>query len=166
VVECAQILEGRQVGMSGNLKRETTIALQERDHALSELTLRSERVGDRVARFGWQHALWFVDFTYVLKKDGEWRKGREYVFGREYRTLPVFLDSCGYRARLAKTRPSGPGISRSTPGPSRRSTRMATPPGTGLWTTRSLCVTWTDCALSFPMMNACGQSSASLGITR
>jgi hypothetical protein len=104
-----RIVGSAHVGVAGNLKPETMLAFQERDRALSELTLRSERVGDRVAREGWQFALWFVDFTYVLKKDGEWRKGREYVFGRECRSLPVFLDSCGYRARLVETAPKWAG---------------------------------------------------------
>jgi hypothetical protein len=100
-----RIVNSAQMGIAGNLKPETLIAFQERDRALCELSLRSERVGDRVARVGWEFTIWFVDFTYVLRKDGEWRQGRELVFGRQHRTLPVFLDSCGFRARLVKTAP-------------------------------------------------------------
>jgi hypothetical protein len=62
------------------------------------------RLGDRAAATGWQHGVYFADYSYVVctnagGEDGQdlrWRKGREDVFGRPSRILPLFLDSTAY----------------------------------------------------------------------
>ena len=88
-------------------------AFRRRDEALSAIALDSKRLGDRAAREAWRYGVWFADYTYVVtlgkykrvKRLTWWRDGREQVFGREHRALPVFLDSCGYRRELTGTAP-------------------------------------------------------------
>jgi len=61
------------------------------------------RLGDQAAATGWQHGVYFADFSYVVCTNGagaedlRWRKDREGVFGRHSRLLPLFLDSTAYR---------------------------------------------------------------------
>lgn len=93
-------------------------ALPGRDRELAGITPNSDRLGDRAARSGWQRGVWFADFTYIstpFEATGNggyahagkvgWRSGREIVFGRHYRSLPLFIDSCGYRRELTGTAP-------------------------------------------------------------
>lgn len=62
------------------------------------------RLGDVAARQKRLKGVWFTDFTYVTKQDGEWRKGRRAFFGPD-RALPVYVDSCGYRREITGTAP-------------------------------------------------------------
>ncbi len=80
-------------------------AFKSRDEALSRITAGSNRLGDRVARDGWRYGLWFADVSYLVTKDIRWRHGRELVFGRPYRELPLFVDSGGYRREITGTAP-------------------------------------------------------------
>ena len=83
--------------------------LAERDQALGAISRDSQRLGDRAAREAWQRALWFSDFSYIVKQAPgnrvQWREGREVVFGRPYRQLPLGLDSAGFRRCLTRTAP-------------------------------------------------------------
>jgi hypothetical protein len=96
-------------GMRGNPDALTQLgdaqALKDRDARLSSISSSSERLGDRVARRGWSAGVWFADFTYLTTRDMRWRRGREVVFGRRYRELPLFVDSCGYRREISGTAP-------------------------------------------------------------
>ncbi len=104
-------------GLSENIVASDTVrevevaAFKHYDEALSSISRNSARLGDRAAREAWRKGVWFADFTYVASPfagDGQnitWRKGREYVFGRHYRTLPFFIDSCGYRREITGTAP-------------------------------------------------------------
>jgi hypothetical protein len=79
--------------------------LKDRDVRLASISPSSERLGDRVARRGWNAGVWFADFTYLTTREIRWRRGREVVFGRRYRELPLFVDSCGYRREISGTAP-------------------------------------------------------------
>lgn len=87
-------------------------AFKRRDEVLSNISRESQRLGDQAAREAWRRGLWFADFTYVCTPYGEgergvigWRRDREFVFGRQYRDLPFFIDSCGYRREITGTAP-------------------------------------------------------------
>lgn len=87
-------------------------AFRRRDETLSDISRESTRLGDVAARQAWRKGVWFADFTYVATPygDGErgvigWRKDREFVFGREFRDLPFYIDSCGYRREITFTAP-------------------------------------------------------------
>jgi hypothetical protein len=92
-------------------------AFQQRDQALSDLGKESTRLGDVAAREAWRRGVYFADYTYIstpysrsgnggYSSNGEmgWRERRDDVFGRPARTLPLFLDSCGFR-RMTGTAP-------------------------------------------------------------
>jgi hypothetical protein len=81
-------------------------AFKQRDETLARISKDSNRLGDRAAREAWRRGVWFADFTYVMKADGSWRAGREQVFGRKYRQLPFYIDSCGFRRVLTETAPN------------------------------------------------------------
>lgn len=112
-------LAGASLGLAGNLGSGTRArisheivdvsAFKRRDQALSSITKESERLGDRAARESWQRGVWFSDFTYIAHSGGgrqmTWRKDREAVFGRGYRSLPLFLDCCGFRREITQTAP-------------------------------------------------------------
>lgn len=91
----------------------TTASLRHRDGHLTAVTEDSNRLGDRAARDAWRKGVWFADYTYIVSPyttDGEWgvmgwRNGRAQVFGRSIRTLPLLLDSCGYRREITATAP-------------------------------------------------------------
>jgi len=99
------------MGVAGNVNgryREELVdagAIKRRDEALAAISHQSERLGDRAARRGWRKGVWFADFTYIMRQDGNWRTGREHVFARPYRDLPLYIDSCGYRRVLTGTAP-------------------------------------------------------------
>lgn len=116
------------MGIAGNLGGGTrtriesslpdVAALRGRDQTLAGITPNSERLGDRAARKAWARGVWFADFTYICTPyaatenggyahDGRmgWRSGREQAFGRPYRSLPLLIDSCGYRRELTGTAP-------------------------------------------------------------
>lgn len=93
-------------------------ALHSRDRELAGITRNSERLGDRAARSAWQRGVWFADFTYICTpfegtanggyvNGGEmrWRDGRAQVFDPTNRTLPLFIDCCGYRRDITGTAP-------------------------------------------------------------
>lgn len=115
-------------GVAGNLNRALREedglvdvgAFRRRDAHFAGVSPESRRLGDRAACEGWQYGVWFADYTYivtpyeptdagghVLRPGGEigWRRGRERVFGRDSRALPVYLDSCGYRREITGTAP-------------------------------------------------------------
>jgi hypothetical protein len=94
-------------------------AFKRRDDTLAGISRDSNRMGDRAARDGWKRGVWFADFTYVCtpyEATGNggyahngalvWRNGREAVFGRQGRDLPLFIDSCGYRRAITGTAPA------------------------------------------------------------
>lgn len=94
--------------IAGNLG--STIRQDLPDMLTRSPTASRERLGDRAARDGWRHGVYFADYTYVVCTDdnghGErlrWRRGREPIFG-ERRSLPLFLDSTAYR-RMTGTAP-------------------------------------------------------------
>ena len=98
------------MGVSGNIngKQHELVdvsAIKRRDDALAAISHESNRLGDRAARHSWRRGVWFADFTYVMKKNGDWREGREHVFARPYRQLPFFIDSCGFRRVITGTAP-------------------------------------------------------------
>lgn len=66
----------------------------------------SKRFGDRAARTAWKHAVWFLDFTYLVTSAIRWRRGRQEIFGRYQRILPLYLDSAGFRRRLSNNAPA------------------------------------------------------------
>lgn len=86
-------------------------AFKRRDAALANISRESNRLGDKAAREAWRRGVWFADFTYVCTPNGferdvlSWRKDREVIFGRPYRELPFFIDSCGYRREITHTAP-------------------------------------------------------------
>jgi len=83
--------------------------LAERDRALAAISRDSQQLGDRAARESWQRALWFADYSYIVKQAPgggvQWRDGRAGVFGRANRSLPLGLDSAGFRRCLTGTAP-------------------------------------------------------------
>lgn len=118
-VNTRQIQEA-SLGVAGNTGRRTrqgladTAALRRRDAELAAISAGSNRLGDRAARESWQHGVWFADYTYVVKGGSPascppgvaWRHGRQSVFGREHRELPLYLDSAGYRRLITGTAPA------------------------------------------------------------
>ena len=105
------IIGAARNGIAGNLNgryRHDIVdvgAIHRRDQALANISRESDRLGDRAARSAWTRALWFADFTYLLTSKLEWRKGRQHVFGRQHREIPVGIDSCGYRREITGTAP-------------------------------------------------------------
>jgi hypothetical protein len=97
------------IGIAGNTNARAQLvdvtALKARDEALSRISAGSNRLGDRVARNAWRTAAWFADFPYLVRKDIHWRSGRDLVFGRPYRELPLIIDSSGYRREITSTAP-------------------------------------------------------------
>jgi hypothetical protein len=101
-VKDASTLRGAQHGIAGNLS--STV----RPHLPAMLQpptyTKRNRLGDQAAQIGWQHGVYFADFSYVVCTDDRgkgkilrWRKGRDQVFSRDARRLPLFLDSTAYR---------------------------------------------------------------------
>lgn len=91
-------------------------AFRQRDGVLSSVTESSQRLGDRAAHEAWNRGVWFADYTYITspyslngsgytKGQMTWRNGREQVFGADCRSLPLFIDSCGYRREITATAP-------------------------------------------------------------
>lgn len=111
-------IESAAMGVAGNLGSAArqgassqivdAAAFKQRDAALASISKNSNRLGDRAAREAWQRGVWFADFTYIAKarKGIAWREGREAVFSRATRDMPLFIDSCGYRRELSKTAPA------------------------------------------------------------
>lgn len=62
-----------------------------------------QTLGDRAAAVAHRHAVLMADWTYVVctnhphDESLRWRKGRQRVFGKEHRRLPLYLDSGAYR---------------------------------------------------------------------
>lgn len=81
---------------------------KEHNASLRGVTRTSTRTGDRAAQTAWRRGCWFSDFTFVVKSRPSisWREGRQVVFGRENRTLPFLLDSCGFRREISRTAPA------------------------------------------------------------
>jgi hypothetical protein len=98
-----------RMGIAGNLAGiETATSLRRYDRRFSEITLKSKRLGDTAARTAWQRGVWFASFEYITKLVGgriAWKRGREVLFGRQFREIPLFLDSAGYRREIARTAP-------------------------------------------------------------
>ena len=105
-------------GLDGSGAREA-VRLHKRDEVLGQLTNDNNRLGDRAARDAWHRGVWFADFTYittpyqetenggyVLGDEMRWRNGRELTFSTDNRSLPLFIDSCGYRRELTGTAPN------------------------------------------------------------
>lgn len=94
------------VGIAGNHPPDRRKAL----HLLGGGDNDDQSLGDRAQRQAWKAGVWFLDYTYIVSPHVDrsgtmgWRAGREYVFGRAYRTLPLFLDSTGFR-RMTGTAP-------------------------------------------------------------
>jgi hypothetical protein len=97
---------------------DTADALRQRDGRLESLADGSERIGDMAARRAWRRGVWFADFTYITTPYAptdnggyahtgaiQWRNGRASTFSRATRSLPLFLDSCGYRREMTRTAP-------------------------------------------------------------
>jgi hypothetical protein len=67
-----------------------------------------QSLGDRAQREAHRAGVWFLDYTYIVCTAPRgrlvWRQGREAVFGRAARTLPLYLDSTGFR-RMMGTAP-------------------------------------------------------------
>lgn len=70
------------------------------------------RIADRIHRtklLNRQCAAWFLDWSYVVKKDRGrpdrvvWCDGRRAVFAPEHRTIPLFFDSGTYRIHIAQS---------------------------------------------------------------
>lgn len=82
-------------------------AFHQRDQALAAISRESNRLGDVAARQSWRRGVWFADFTYVVTGVNQvnWRKDREFIFGRSYRSIPLFIDSCGFRREITGTAP-------------------------------------------------------------
>ena len=61
------------MGVAGNTNVRAQLvdvaAFKARDEALSRITAKSNRLGDRVARDGWRYGLWFADVSYLVTKD-------------------------------------------------------------------------------------------------
>lgn len=74
-------------------------------------------VGDRAQLHGWRRASWLADYTYLATpyRDGRltegmhWRAGVEATFARPARTIPVLLDSTGFRRCITGTAPAWAG---------------------------------------------------------
>ncbi|MBN1887240.1 MAG: hypothetical protein JW850_04600 [Thermoflexales bacterium] len=63
-----------------------------------------KRLGDVAAEVAWRYGVYMADYSYVVCTDdngrGEvlrWREGRQDVFGRGKRIIPLFLDCSAYR---------------------------------------------------------------------
>jgi hypothetical protein len=83
------------------------ISLQEKDNRMAQPG--KNNLGDRAAAGAWERACWFADFSYIVRtsQDGtiSWRAGREDVFSKNIRRLPLLLDSAGFRRELTGTAP-------------------------------------------------------------
>jgi len=79
----------------------------------SHADLAHSGVGDRAQLHGWRRASWLADYTYLVTpyQDGRatpamhWRSGYAETFARDRRTIPVLLDSTGFRRCLTGTAP-------------------------------------------------------------
>ncbi len=101
-LNCSTVARAAGVGVAGYLSSK----IRQRLPAMLAPTgdQRRERLGDRVAAVAWQHGVYFLDYTYCVctadRGDGRalrWREGREAVFGRAQRIMPLFLDCGSYR---------------------------------------------------------------------
>lgn len=91
-----------QVGIAGNLSPAYRAGL----HILAGGGDGATSLGDRAQRDAWKAGCWLVDFTYITSPyhangkgyrlaDGlRWREGRDRIFDRQHRALPLWLDSC------------------------------------------------------------------------
>ena len=108
------IQQAAQLGVAGNLgggarltaSREIVgpTSFMRRDEALSSVSKCSNGIGDQAARSAWRSGVWFADAFYIVRKGPgtvEWREGRKQIFGREYRDLPLLIDSSGYRREIS-----------------------------------------------------------------
>ncbi len=103
-----RVLEGVQVGLDQEAAR-LTDHIRVREGQLPHRH-RSNRLGESMAARPWQHAVWFADFSYLVSPfagstTGQlcWRANMELIFGRSFRTLPVFIDCAGYRREISGT---------------------------------------------------------------
>lgn len=120
----AALDERGRLGIAGNLgagSRRQALgeltrveALHTRDGRQADLVAGGAALGDRAARVAWRSGCWFLDYSYVVAPIGassarptgvRWRTGCEQTFGRAARTLPVLLDSGGFRRVLSGTAP-------------------------------------------------------------
>lgn len=106
------------VGVAGNLSRQSragvlppsdVATIQRADRTQSTLSMGDNGLGDRAARHAWQRATWYIDWSFmafVERGTIRWRKGREEVFGRAYRQMPLGLECGGYRRWISNTAPA------------------------------------------------------------
>lgn len=103
-----------RVGVAGNLGKvhhqAVTLLAPEESEGQNNL-------GDRTQIHGWKKGVFFADYTYLVSpyarmSDGSldplgmhWRDGRADVFARGKRSLPLLLDSTGFRRVLTGTAP-------------------------------------------------------------
>ena len=83
-------------GVAGNLNEHNLPALLKSSRHTGR-----QRLGDRAAAEGWEHGVYFSDFSYIActsRVGGlRWRNRREHMFGKQHRRMPLFLDSAAYR---------------------------------------------------------------------
>jgi len=86
--------------------------LRKRDEQLESLVhKRSHRPGDQAVRVAWERVVWFADFTYLVSpfthtgrgEDLAWRANMELIFGESWRSIPIVIDSAGYRREVSCT---------------------------------------------------------------
>lgn len=116
------------LGLAGNLSRQNhrrietdylvaAAELRHRDRATGRIIERSRRIGDIAPRQSWKRGCWMADITNLVtpfartERGGQsytgslrWKDGREEIFSPAARSLPLTMDSSGYRRAVAATK--------------------------------------------------------------
>lgn len=96
------------VGIAGNLSRQARTQI----HAAQTTSAGSTYLGDRAAMAAIRRGMWFSDWTYLVcstrsRMPGaarvRWREGRDVVFNRQTRQMPVGIDCGSYRRLLGNS---------------------------------------------------------------
>ncbi|HWQ14441.1 MAG TPA: hypothetical protein VNL77_16695 [Roseiflexaceae bacterium] len=111
---------GAALGIAGNLTARLRPAVEDalemaaaalaHNARQARVTIASERLGDVAAKVAARYGFLFSDFCYLVTVDRAnghitWQKGRETLFHRNLRALPLAIDSSGYRRCISGTAP-------------------------------------------------------------